>query len=37
VEQTRAALSTAITIYRTMEITFCLAQAEVMLAQVEGQ
>jgi tetratricopeptide (TPR) repeat protein len=34
-EQARAALATAIDLYRTMEMTFWLPQAEVVLAQVE--
>jgi hypothetical protein len=34
-EQARAELSTAIEMYRTMEMTFWLPQAEVALAQVE--
>ena len=33
-EQARAALSTAIKMYRTMEMTFWLPQAEATLAQV---
>ena len=33
-EQTRAALSTAIKMYRTMDMTFWLPQAEATLAQV---
>src|SRR5262249_25997495 len=33
-DQVRAALATAITLYRTMEMTFWLPQAEAMLAQV---
>ena len=36
-EQARAELSTAIEIYRTMEMTFWLPQAEAALAQVEAQ
>jgi hypothetical protein len=36
-EQARAALSTAIDLYRVMDITFWLPQAEASLAQVEGQ
>jgi len=36
-EQARAALSTAIDMYRVMDITFWLPQAEASLAQVEGQ
>jgi tetratricopeptide (TPR) repeat protein len=36
-EQARTALSTAIAMYRAMEMTFWLPQAEVALAQVEGQ
>jgi len=35
-EQARTALSTAITLYRTMEMSFWLPQAEAGLAQVEG-
>jgi tetratricopeptide (TPR) repeat protein len=35
-EQARAELSTAIALYRTMEMTFWLPQAEAVLAQVEG-
>jgi class 3 adenylate cyclase/tetratricopeptide (TPR) repeat protein len=35
-EQARAELSTAIDLYRTMEMTFWLPQAEAALAQVEG-
>jgi hypothetical protein len=34
-EQARAELSTAIELYRTMEMTFWLPQAEAALAQVE--
>jgi uncharacterized protein HemY len=34
-EQARAELSTAIALYRTMEMTFWLPQAEAALAQVE--
>jgi tetratricopeptide (TPR) repeat protein len=34
-EQARAALATAIDLYRTMEMTFWLPQAEAVLAQVE--
>ena len=34
-EQARAELSAAITLYRAMEMTFWLPQAEVALAQVE--
>jgi hypothetical protein len=33
-EQARAALSTAIELYRTMEMTFWLPEAEAALAQV---
>jgi hypothetical protein len=33
-EQARAALTTAIVLYRTMEMTFWLPQAEAALAQV---
>jgi class 3 adenylate cyclase/tetratricopeptide (TPR) repeat protein len=36
-EQARAELSTAIALYRDMEMTFWLAQAEAALAQVEGR
>ena len=36
-EQGRAELSAAIALYRTMEMTFWLPQAEAMLVQVEGQ
>jgi tetratricopeptide (TPR) repeat protein len=36
-EQTRAALSTAIALYRAMDMTFWLPQAEAALAQVEGR
>ena len=36
-QQARAHLSTAIEIYRAMEMTFWLPQAEAALAQVEGQ
>ena len=36
-EQTRAALSTAIALYRAMDMTFWLPQAEAALAQGEGQ
>jgi tetratricopeptide (TPR) repeat protein len=36
-EQARAALSTAIALYRDMEMTFWLPQTEATLAQVEGQ
>jgi tetratricopeptide (TPR) repeat protein len=36
-EQARAALSTAIALYRAMEMTFWLPQAEAALAQVEGR
>src|SRR5262249_9585667 len=35
-EQARAALSTAIDLYRAMEMTFWLPQTEAVLAQVEG-
>jgi hypothetical protein len=34
-QQARAALSTAIELYRAMEMTFWLPQAEAVLAQVE--
>jgi tetratricopeptide (TPR) repeat protein len=37
VEQARLALSTALDLYRTMEMTFWLPKAEVALAQVEGR
>ena len=33
----RAALSAAITLYRVMDMTFWLPQAEAALAQVQGQ
>jgi hypothetical protein len=36
-EQARAALSTAIEMYRSMAMTFGLPQAEATLAQVEAQ
>ena len=36
-EAARAELSTAIEMYRAMEMTFWLPQAEVALAQVEEQ
>jgi tetratricopeptide (TPR) repeat protein len=36
-EQARTALATAIDLYRAMEMTFWLPQAEAALAQVEGQ
>ena len=36
-EQARTALSAAIELYRAMEMTFWLPQAEAALAQVEGQ
>jgi hypothetical protein len=36
-EQARAELSTAIDLYRTMEMTFWLPEAETTLAQVEGR
>jgi hypothetical protein len=35
-EPARAELSAAITLYRAMEMTFWLPQAETVLAQVEG-
>jgi Flp pilus assembly protein TadD len=35
-EQARAALTAAIDLYRTMDITFWLLQAEAALAQVSG-
>ncbi len=37
VEQARTALSTAIDLYRDMDMTFWLPQTEAALAQVEGQ
>jgi tetratricopeptide (TPR) repeat protein len=36
-EQARAALATAIDLYRAMDMTFWLPQAEAVLAQVEGR
>ena len=36
-EQARAELSAAIDLYRTMDMTFWLLQAEAALAQVEGR
>ena len=36
-EQARAALTTAIDLYRAMDMTFWLPQAEAALAQVEGR
>jgi hypothetical protein len=36
-EQARTELSTAIEMYRAMDMTFWLPQAEAALAQVEGQ
>jgi len=36
-EQARAALTTAIDLYRAMDMTFWLPQAEAALAQMEGQ
>jgi hypothetical protein len=36
-EQARAELATAIALYRAMEMTFWLPQAEAVLVQVEGQ
>jgi tetratricopeptide (TPR) repeat protein len=36
-EQARAALATAMEMYRSMEMTFWLPQAEAALAQVEGR
>jgi hypothetical protein len=36
-EQARTALSTAIALYRAMEMTFWLPETEAALAQVEGQ
>jgi hypothetical protein len=35
-EQARTALSTAVDMYRAMEMTFWLPQTEATLAQVEG-
>jgi hypothetical protein len=35
-EQARAEIDTAIELYRAMEMTFWLPQAEAALAQVEG-
>jgi tetratricopeptide (TPR) repeat protein len=35
-EQARAALTTAIELYRAMDMTFCLPQAEAVLAQLAG-
>ena len=35
-EQARAELSTAIELYRAMDMTFWLPETEVALAQVEG-
>ena len=35
-DEARAALSTAIDMYRTMEMTFWLPQAEAALGQVDG-
>jgi hypothetical protein len=35
-EQARAEISAALTLYRDMEMTFWLPQAEAMLAQTEG-
>jgi hypothetical protein len=35
--EARAELSTAITMYRSMDMTFWLPQAEAALAQVEGR
>jgi hypothetical protein len=37
VEQARAALSTAIDLYREMEMTFWLPEAEAALAQIEAR
>jgi len=37
VEQARLALSTALNLYHTMEMTFWLPKAEAALAQVEGR
>jgi len=36
-EQARAALTTAIEMYRAMDMTFWLSQTEATLAQVEGR
>jgi hypothetical protein len=36
-KEARAALSTAIDMYRSMEMTFWLPQAEAVLAQTEGK
>jgi hypothetical protein len=36
-EEARAELSTAIDLYRAMDMTFWLPQAEAALAQVEGR
>jgi hypothetical protein len=36
-DQARAELSTAIALYREMDMTFWLPQAEAALAQVEGR
>jgi tetratricopeptide (TPR) repeat protein len=36
-EQARAALSTALAMYRAMDMTFWLPQVEAVLAQVEGR
>jgi uncharacterized protein HemY len=36
-EQARAALSTAIKMYQSMEMTFWLPETEAALAQVEGR
>ena len=36
-EQARTELSTAIALYRAMDMTFWLPQAEAALAQVEGR
>ena len=36
-DQARTALSTALDVYRTMDMTFWLPQTEATLAQVEGQ
>jgi hypothetical protein len=36
-DQARAELSAAIALYRTMDMTFWLPQAEAALAQVEGR
>jgi hypothetical protein len=35
-DQARIALATALTLYRTMQMTFWMPRAEAALAQVEG-